>query len=58
VSAHHANFIVNTGAATAADVARLIDRCRAAVLERFGVQLRDEIVRLGFHQGPDVDSQD
>jgi UDP-N-acetylmuramate dehydrogenase len=58
VSAHHANFIVNDGTATAADIARLIERCRAAVHDRFGVQLRDEIVRLGFDQGPHVDSQD
>lgn len=47
VSPTHANFIVNTGAATAADIATLIDRCKAAVEEKFGVALREEIVRLG-----------
>jgi UDP-N-acetylmuramate dehydrogenase len=48
VSLRHANFIVRDGAATAADIARLIDRCRRRVRETFGVELREEIVRLGF----------
>jgi UDP-N-acetylmuramate dehydrogenase len=47
VSPTHGNFIVNDGSATAAQIRRLIDKCRAAVRERFGVQLRDEIVYLG-----------
>jgi len=47
VSATHGNFIVNEGAATAADIKRLIDRCRSAVRDRFGVELREEIVYLG-----------
>jgi len=47
VSATHANFIVNDGGATAADIAALIELCRVTVAERFGVVLRDEIVRLG-----------
>jgi len=47
VSPTHANFIVNEGAATAADIRALIERCRTAVLERFGVELREEIVYLG-----------
>jgi|SRR5437899_2474299 len=47
VSATHANFIVNDGAATAADIRALIERCRAAVRERFGVELREEIVYMG-----------
>jgi UDP-N-acetylmuramate dehydrogenase len=47
VSPTHGNFIVNGGAATAAEIKGLIDRCRAAVRERFGVELRDEIVLLG-----------
>lgn len=50
VSSRHANFIVNDGGATAADVAGLIERCRREVARRFGVQLRDEIVRLGFQE--------
>ena len=48
VSTTHANFIVSSGSATAADVARLIDRCKQAVSDQFGVNLREEIVRLGF----------
>jgi UDP-N-acetylmuramate dehydrogenase len=47
VSATHGNFIVNDGSATSGDIRRLIDRCRRAVGERFGVELREEIVYLG-----------
>lgn len=47
VSPTHGNFIVNDGGATAADIAALVEICRSAVAERFGVALRDEIVRLG-----------
>ncbi|MCX6539691.1 MAG: UDP-N-acetylmuramate dehydrogenase [Acidobacteria bacterium] len=47
VSPVHANFIVNQGGATAADVRRLVETCRREVFARFGVQLRDEIVYLG-----------
>lgn len=48
VSPTHGNFIVNDGTATADDIRRLIERCRRAVREEFGVELRDEIVYLGF----------
>ena len=47
VSPAHGNFIVNEGSATAADIKRLIENCRTAVRERFGVDLRDEIVYVG-----------
>ena len=47
VSPTHANFIVNDGTATAGDIRSLIERCRTAVRERFGVELREEIVYLG-----------
>ena len=47
VSPVHANFVVNEGGASARDVASLIERMRAAVAERFGVTLEEEIVRLG-----------
>lgn len=47
VSLTHANFIVNDGTATAADVRHLIERCRQGVRERFGVALKEEIVYLG-----------
>lgn len=49
VSPTHANFIVNDGSATAAEIARLIDRCKREVAAKFGVTLREEIVRLGFN---------
>jgi UDP-N-acetylmuramate dehydrogenase len=47
VSPTHGNFIVNEGGATAADIRRLIDQCKTAVRDRFGVALREEIVYLG-----------
>jgi UDP-N-acetylmuramate dehydrogenase len=47
ISERHANFIVNDGGATAADVRTLIERARVAVRDRFGVELQDEIVYLG-----------
>ena len=47
VSSAHGNFIVNDGSATAAEIRRLIERCRTEVLARFGVDLREEIVYLG-----------
>ena len=47
VSEKHANFIVNTGAATAADVRALIRRCQAEVQERFGIALRPEVELVG-----------
>jgi UDP-N-acetylmuramate dehydrogenase len=47
VSPVHANFIVNDGSATAADIWALMARCRRAVKERFGIELRNEVVCLG-----------
>jgi UDP-N-acetylmuramate dehydrogenase len=53
VSVTHGNFIVNEGRATAAEIRQLIERCRSAVREQFGVTLRDEIVYLGdFDRSP------
>ncbi len=43
VSSKHANYIVNTGGATAADVQAVIDRVRDVVLGRFGVELGLEV---------------
>ena len=51
VSPTHGNFIVNDGTATAADIRRLIERCRTEVSARFGVTLREEIVYLGEFAG-------
>jgi UDP-N-acetylmuramate dehydrogenase len=47
VSPTHGNFIVNDGSATASDIRRLIEHCRSLVRERFGVELREELVSLG-----------
>jgi UDP-N-acetylmuramate dehydrogenase len=51
VSATHANFIVNEGGATAAEIRDLIERCKRDVAARFAVTLREEIVYLGFREG-------
>lgn len=47
VSPTHANFIITDGSATAADIHALVEQCRAAVKERYGVTLRNEIIQLG-----------
>ena len=51
VSEKHANFIVNDRKGTAADVRRLMDRVRVAVLESSVVELQPEIVFLGDWTG-------
>ena len=43
----HANFLINTGDATAADLEGLGEAVRADVLAKFGVQLEWEIKRIG-----------
>jgi UDP-N-acetylmuramate dehydrogenase len=48
VSPTHGNFIVNEGGATAEQIRTLVDRCKARVRDAFGVELREEIVYLGF----------
>jgi UDP-N-acetylmuramate dehydrogenase len=52
VSPTHGNFIVNEGYATARDIRELVERCRIRVRERFGVELREEIVYLGTFDEP------
>ncbi len=47
ISDQHANFIINRGGATAADVATLIRRARAAVAAQFNIQLENEIRFIG-----------
>ena len=47
VSPTHANFIINDGSATAADIYALVEQCRSAVKDRFGVTLQNEIIYLG-----------
>lgn len=47
VSPKHANFIVNTGGATAVQVRRLMRRCQREVKTRFGVDLVPEVELVG-----------
>lgn len=47
ISELHANFIANTGGATAADVLTLVRRAQAAVRESSGVQLATEVRIVG-----------
>lgn len=48
ISLEHANFIVNTGKATAEDVITIISYIKQQVRDRFKVQLQEEIQYLGF----------
>ncbi|HET7638214.1 MAG TPA: hypothetical protein VFK47_05675, partial [Ktedonobacteraceae bacterium] len=47
ISERHANFIVNLGGASAADVATLIKEARNHVREKFGVNLELEVELRG-----------
>jgi UDP-N-acetylmuramate dehydrogenase len=47
VSEKHTNFLINTGAATAADIEALGEEVRRRVHDRFGVMLEWEIRRIG-----------
>ncbi len=47
VSDKHANFIINAGGASAADVERLIETVRQRVAEQFGVELVHEVRIVG-----------
>jgi UDP-N-acetylmuramate dehydrogenase len=46
-SPQHANFLINTGSATAADLEGLGEAVRADIKARFGVELEWEIKRIG-----------
>lgn len=50
VSVKHANFIINTGTATAADIEQLIAHMQATVLARTGVTLVREVRIVGREQ--------
>ena len=47
VSPMHANYFVNAGQASAADVRRLIERVQSTVADRFGVTLEPEVKVIG-----------
>jgi UDP-N-acetylmuramate dehydrogenase len=48
ISLEHANFIVNTGKATAEEVIMMISFIKQQVRDKFGLQLHEEIQYLGF----------
>ena len=48
VSTLHANFIVNAGGATARDILDLSEHVQNKVAEKFGIELKREIILLGF----------
>jgi len=52
VSPMHANFIVNTGGASAADIDTLIQLVQERVRQERGVVLHPEVKRLGFAEFP------
>ncbi len=47
ISEKHANFIVNVGKAKASDVVALIELGKQKVKEKFNIDLKEEIVRVG-----------
>lgn len=47
VSSLHANFFINRGGGTAAQVMELVEKVRAAVLKKFGIRLDLEIQLVG-----------
>jgi UDP-N-acetylmuramate dehydrogenase len=51
ISRVHANFIANTGGATAADVRRLMELARDAVEKETGIRLEPEVRILGRSGG-------
>jgi UDP-N-acetylmuramate dehydrogenase len=47
VSVKHANFIINTGTASAADIEAMVDHVQAVVKARTGVELIREVRIVG-----------
>ena len=48
ISERHANFIVNTGGATASDILYLMALARRKVRDKFGIVLNPEVELIGF----------
>ncbi len=48
-SPKHANWVVNTGNGTARDAWALIQHARSTILERYAIDLRPELERVGDH---------
>ncbi|GFO55932.1 UDP-N-acetylenolpyruvoylglucosamine reductase [Geomonas sp. Red276] len=53
VSHLHANYLINTGGATAAEVVQLARLVKERVLSATGVELQEEVSRLGFSSTDD-----
>jgi len=49
ISDQHANFIVNTGAASAEDIIKVINKVKQEVKEAFNIDLVEEVQYLGFN---------
>jgi len=49
VSEKHANFIINTGAASAADIERLINQVQGVVEQQYSIRLEPEVRLVGDH---------
>lgn len=47
VSDVHANFIVNDGTATSADVSQLVSEVQQKIKDKFGVSLVEEVIKIG-----------
>jgi len=47
ISEQHANFVLNLGGATAADIVALIKLAQERVRERFGIELEPEVAMVG-----------
>ena len=48
VSSKHANYLINTGNAKAADLIMMISLIKQKVRDKFNVQLENEIQLIGF----------
>jgi len=53
VSEKHANFIINTGTATAGDIEALIDKVAQTVQQEHGIELMREVRIVGERGGRD-----
>jgi UDP-N-acetylmuramate dehydrogenase len=49
VSEKHANFIINTGNASAADIETLLNQVQGRVEQLYGVRLESEVRIVGEH---------
>lgn len=47
ISERHANFVINLGGASASDVVSLISLAKTRVKEKFSIDLKEEIVKMG-----------